>query len=78
MEQEEDYHKLLTETKRKEEELETTNVQLGKELTALKANQVQLAEQLSSTKAVVSCFLQASSLKQLTLLMSNLILDNFN
>ena len=58
MEQEDDYHKLLNETKRREEELETTNVQLGKELTALKANQVQLAEQLSSTKAVVSCFFQ--------------------
>ncbi|KAL5262062.1 hypothetical protein ACHWQZ_G007682 [Mnemiopsis leidyi] len=53
MEQEDDYHKLLNETKRREEELETTNVQLGKELTALKANQVQLAEQLSSTKAVM-------------------------
>ena len=45
---------MVTDTKQKEEELENSNVQLSKELSALKANQVQLAEQLNSTKAVVS------------------------
>ena len=54
MEQEQDYQKMVTDTKQKEEELENSNVQLSKELSALKANQVQLAEQLNSTKAVVS------------------------
>lgn len=53
IEQEEDYHKLVEETKRKEEALESSNIQLGKELSALKASQVQLTEQLSSTKAVM-------------------------
>ncbi|XP_063674560.1 myosin-1-like isoform X16 [Bolinopsis microptera] len=52
LEQEQDYKKMVTDTKQKEEELESSNVQLSKELSALKANQVQLAEQLNSTKAV--------------------------
>ncbi|XP_063674586.1 interaptin-like isoform X19 [Bolinopsis microptera] len=53
LEQEQDYKKMVTDTKQKEEELESSNVQLSKELSALKANQVQLAEQLNSTKAVM-------------------------
>ena len=51
---EEDYQKLSAAGKQREEEARNRNIDLGRELSALKEYKVQLADQLNTTKAVVS------------------------